>query len=80
MSILFNSAQEEKLMADFISDCFIIELENEVKRQTIQIRKRLNVKLPDAIIAASAISNKLQLFTADKGFRKIPGLASFILN
>ena len=62
-------------MRDFISNCFIIDLDNEVKRQTIQIRRRLKVKLPDAIIAASSMTKRLPLFTADKGFNKIPGLS-----
>ena len=78
LSIPFQSTHEERLMRDFISNCFIIDLDSEVKWQTVQIRKRLKVKLPDAIIAASAIAKKLPLFTADKGFRKIPGLNSVL--
>ena len=40
----------------------------------VQLRKKNKTKLPDAIIAASSITKKLPLFTADKGFAKIPGL------
>ena len=61
-------------MSDFISNCFIIDLDTEVKRYTIQIRKKQKVKLPDAVIAASSLVKKLPLFTADKGFGKITGL------
>ena len=72
LSIPFQKLSDERLMLDFISNCFVIELDNEVKRQTIQIRKKLKVKLPDAVIAASSIVKKLPPFTADKGFVKIP--------
>src|SRR4051812_8631279 len=74
LSIAFLSVQEEKLMIDFISHCRVIGIDNEVKHQTILLRKRIKVKLPDAIIAASSLSKKLSLFTADKGFSKIQEL------
>jgi predicted nucleic acid-binding protein len=74
LSIPFVSSHEEKLMVEFISNCYIVDLDNEVKRQTIFLRKRTKIKLPDAIIAASSIAKELPLFTADKGFGKISGL------
>ena len=61
-------------MRDFISNCFVIDLDGEIKRQTIQLRKSHKIKIPDAIIAASSIVKKLPLFTADKGFSKLPSL------
>ncbi len=63
-------------MANFISNCFIIDY--EIKRQTIAIRKQTKTKLPDAIIAASAYVHKLPLLTADKGFTKIPDIDIFL--
>lgn len=75
LSIPFASIQEEKLMIDFISHCNVIGLDNEVKRQAISLRKKIKVKLPDAIIAASSLSKKIPLFTADKGFSKIQELS-----
>ena len=74
LSIPFQDSQDERLMSDFISNCFIIDLDTEVKRYTIQIRKKQKVKLPDAVIAASSLVKKLPLFAADKGFGKITGL------
>ena len=74
LSITFQDSQDERLMSDFISNCFIIDLDTEVKRYTIQIRKKQKVKLPDAVIAASSLVKKLPLFTADNGFGKITGL------
>ena len=71
LSISFQKIQDERLMRDFISRCFIVDLDNDVKRQTIRIRKEYKMKLPDAIIAASSIVRKLTLYTADKGFDKV---------
>jgi len=71
MSIPFQNAADERLLRDFISNCFIIDLDNDVKRMTIQLRRKYKIKLPDAIIAASSLTKKLPLFTGDKGFGKV---------
>ena len=79
LSIPFPRAAEEKLMRDFISNCFVIDLDGEIKRQTILLRRSHKIKIPDAIIAASSIVKKLPLFTADKGFSKITSLNVVLL-
>ena len=79
LSLPFQRVQEERLMRDFISNCFVIDLDGEIKRQTIQLRKIHKIKIPDAIIAASSIVKKLPLFTGDKGFSKIAGLDIVLL-
>jgi predicted nucleic acid-binding protein len=53
---------------------FIIDLDGEIKRQTIQLRKSHKIKIPEAIIAASSIVKRLPLYTGDKGFSKISAL------
>lgn len=45
-----------------------------IKNEAILIRRTYGTKLPDAIVAATSIYSRLQLVTADKGFRKIDGL------
>jgi predicted nucleic acid-binding protein len=79
LSIPFRKVHEERLMRDFISNCFVIDLDGEIKGQTIQLRKQHKIKIPDAIIAASSLVKKLPLFTADKGFGKIPALDLVLL-
>ncbi len=74
LSIPFARQKEEKLIRDFISNCFIIDLDTDVKKHAIALRKKHKIKLPDAIIAASSLSKKLTLFTADKGFSKLENL------
>jgi predicted nucleic acid-binding protein len=57
-----------------LNNCLQIDLNNKIKEQTIQLKKQNQIKLPDAIIAATAIVNKVPLVTADKGFSKVKGL------
>lgn len=79
LSIPFQNTTDERLIRDFISNCFLIELDVEVRKHTISIRKHNKIKLPDAIIAASSVSKRLTLFTADRGFDKITGLNAVII-
>jgi predicted nucleic acid-binding protein len=59
----------------FIGLADIIELTEPIANKTIEIRKAYKTKLPDAIIAATAIVNKLSIVTRDiKDFEKIEGL------
>jgi hypothetical protein len=52
-----------EVIRDFINDALVIELENSIKLKTAEIRKYNKIKLPDAIIAASAIVYELTLIT-----------------
>ncbi len=54
-----------------LNNCTIVELKQEIKNLTIELRKKYTLKLPDAIIAASAYFYKLPLITADKAFQKL---------
>jgi len=57
-----------------LSDCIIIDINPSIKNTTIEIRQKHKVKLPDAIIAATANSLDLPLVTADKDFKTIEDL------
>lgn len=62
----------------FISDCLVIELERPIKLKTAGIRKNFKIKLPDAIIAATAIVYDLTLITRNTSdFKPIEGLEIF---
>ena len=63
-----------EVMHNFITDALVIELEQPIKLKTADIRKVHRIKLPDAIIAASAIQANLPLISADTIFRRIPEL------
>ena len=59
--------EEEKKLRKFISDKIsVIDLTVEVKKLTIAIRRSEKIKLPDCIVAATAIVQNAVLLTADK--------------
>ncbi len=59
------------ILKSFVADCVVFELDTSVKSKTIDIRKTYHLKLPDSIIAATAILNDLTLITNDTGFNKM---------
>jgi len=63
-----------KILNAFISSVTLIDITNDIKQKTIDIRRTHKMKLPDSIIAASALIKKLPFVTADKSFKKIPDL------
>ena len=58
-----STVEDDRMLAYFINDCLIIELEQSIKYKTAEIRKKHRIKLPDAIIAASAIVYNLKLIS-----------------
>lgn len=69
------NATESDALNSFISNANIFDLEEEIIIETIQIRKKHNIKLPDAIIAATCLVNNCKLITNNvNDFDKINGL------
>ena len=60
-----------KKVERLLSDVTIIDINQHVKELVIMLRKRHAIKLPDALIAATAIHMNLPLVTADKGFDRL---------
>ena len=69
-----NNDSAIKILNAFIESVNIIDISIDIKQKAISIRKALKLKLPDSIIAASALSKNLPFVTADKGFRKVTEL------
>lgn len=70
----------EKSSIDLIIEsCFIAELNHDIKSITKSLLQRVNIKLPDAIVAATAIYLDLPLLTFDSDFTRVPELKLFIL-
>lgn len=63
------------VLRNFIGDSFVHELERKIKDKTVEIRRTCAIKLPDAIIAATALVNDLTLINQNiKDFRKLQDL------
>ena len=70
-----NKPETEALLTDFLNTCTIIPLSDAVTTETIQLRKLYKIRIPDAIIAASAKVTGLDLITRNiTDFNKITGL------
>ncbi len=71
----FKSPAEQKTMWAFITDSAIFNLNDDIVNRTISIRVIKKLKLPDAIIAATAIENGFTLVTRNiSDFNGIFGL------
>jgi predicted nucleic acid-binding protein len=57
------SITEEEKINDFIEYSYEIDLSGIIADKTIELRKQYKIKLPDAVIAASAIIYDLTLLT-----------------
>ena len=59
----------------FVNDSTIIPLTNDIADKAIDLEQGKKIKLPDAVIAATALVHDLTLISRnDDDFRKIPGL------
>ncbi len=65
----YSKVQEEKIN-EIIKEFTIYEYSNFIKPACIDFRRKYNLKLPDAIIAATALIYELPLFTEDKQLLK----------
>ena len=69
------SKEEEQSIEDLLSQFNTVQLLREIENQTIQIKRQYKIKLPDAIIAATAINQDAFLVTRNIGdFKGITGL------
>ncbi|MEO6219129.1 MAG: type II toxin-antitoxin system VapC family toxin [Ginsengibacter sp.] len=72
------TAQETALIHDLLYNCNIILYSDDLKEKIILLRKKYSLSLPDAIIAATALSYFMPLLTADKQFAKIQEIETSI--
>lgn len=63
-----------KYRKQIIDRCAVVSLSENIKRLTIELKQIYNIKIPDAIIAATSIYLNLPLLTADTDFKKIKEL------
>jgi predicted nucleic acid-binding protein len=72
----FNTSDDVyKTLQDFVSESIVFEINDQVVDKTISICKGHRIKLPDAIIAATAIVGDLMLITRNTSdFKNIADL------
>ena len=74
------SDNEVKMIKEMMMWCKEFQLTDNIKERAILIRRTYGTKLPDAIVAATAIECNVPLISADKGFRKIEELNLQLIN
>ena len=74
-----QNKEEEKSIQRLLKDCFIIDINPEIKFRTIALRHINKIKLPDAIICATSIFIDLPILTADKKLASVDGLNVVLL-
>jgi predicted nucleic acid-binding protein len=64
-----------QLVKEFVSDSIIINIDDKIISHCVELRKTKKIKLPDSLIAATALAHNLILLTNnEKDFSKIDGL------
>ena len=72
---LLGFSNAEQVLVDLVSFAVIYHIDDEIIDKTIELRKKYKIKLPDAIIAATAIANNFALISHNfKDFQKITEL------
>jgi predicted nucleic acid-binding protein len=64
-------ADETQTIKNFLAEVTVVELKHFIKTETIFLRKKYNLKVPDAIIAATALKLDVPLLTNDKKLQSI---------
>jgi len=70
----FNSDDEEKIINKLLSLFNIIYVDESIAKMVVNIRKERKIKLPDAIICATAIVNSATLISNDIRLQTIQNL------
>ncbi len=78
----YNGLNEESIngIKKFLKECSVVDVVPKIKEFTIDLKKAKKIKLPDAIIAATAQFLKIEFITFDKGFVNVPNLDLVLLD
>ena len=75
LSFAPDNNDEYLILLDFFEVANVIELTSDIANKTIQTRQKQKIKVPDAIIASTAITNNQILISRNiKDFKHITGL------
>jgi predicted nucleic acid-binding protein len=68
------STEERSKVENLLADSTIIDINSEIKKIVIELRKSNKIKLPDAIIAATSHYLNIPFMTSDKDLAKLTDL------
>ena len=71
--------KQDTLIRKMLASCTKVDHNQTITELTIKLRRRYSLKLPDAIIAATAQYLHTPLLTADKAFAQIKEIDCFII-
>ena len=75
-----NMNEEEiAVIEELVESCFVFDLLSPIKQIVKEIKRKYKIKLPDAIIAATAIYLDIPLVTFDDDFKNIEELKLVLL-
>ena len=63
--------EEDRAARAFIGACQVIRLDDDVEQHAIRLRRAGLLKLPDAIVAGSALASGARLLTLDQRLARI---------
>ena len=67
-----------EVATELLDLCELVSVDVQVADEAARIRRETGLKLPDALIAATALLHNTTLFTANgKDFQKVPSLTLF---
>ena len=68
------TVSQEQWLKRFVNDVQVISLTDSIKEQAIKLRKERLIKLPDAMVCATAMIERAVLLTNDRKLHEIDGL------
>lgn len=68
------TTEEEKRVCEFLGQLVICELTPSIRTRAVQLRRQQHLRLPDAVVCATAMEFGVELWTNDTTLAKVPGL------
>jgi predicted nucleic acid-binding protein len=69
------TVEEETRMNAFLSHVIVCDLTPRIRMRAVRVRRDERLKLPDAIVCATALEHGVELWTNDARLTKVAGLA-----
>jgi predicted nucleic acid-binding protein len=74
LSLPKATAQDERLIQEFIEACSLADYSSLLKQKVIEFRKRYKLKMADAFVAVTAVLLDIPLASSDSVFGKLTEL------